>query len=79
MTDDTPLWSEELSGDRHTIRATVDETSDGTLYSVLAIEPNDGNLMQMLMTLDRHGWLRLADMAEHAVRVIDRHERKAAA
>lgn len=77
--NDTPIWTEEIAGERVTLRGSIDALSDGTVYSTLAMEPNDGALRQHVLPLDRDGWIAVMAMAEQAVWTLDRLERREAA
>ena len=73
-----PMMEQELTDGATTLRATVDACDDD-LYTTLAIEPNEGELRQTVVRMNRDRGLELMTIAERAVHTMDRAGKELAA
>ena len=67
-----PTYECEITDGRTTARITVDQTDDDIPYTCLALEPNEGDLRQSVISLDRSRLVALMDMAARALAALDR-------
>lgn len=63
---DDPAYERDLVTGPMVVRATVDHTSDGLVYSVLVLERDVGALHQCVAKLDADGWAALEAMCREA-------------